>query len=86
MGTEIRINEEVSIIIRKHSAGMVEVYRHGVLVWKTLVTHPTQHGVQDDSLTLRRHVTVHLNGTLERINDVDVCPTNLSAGEAGQHA
>ena len=46
MDAEMRINEQVSIIIRRHSAAVVEVYRHGVLVWKSVARHP----VQQDSL------------------------------------
>ena len=86
MGKEIRINDQVSIVIRRHSTAMVEVYRHGVLVWKTIVPLSMQHSTQHGYQTRRRHVTVHPGGTLECIDDVGVCRTNLSAGEAGQHS
>ena len=55
--TEMRINEHISIIIRRHSAAVVEIYRHGVLVWKAHASH----SVQQDSLTAPQHVTVHLD-------------------------
>jgi hypothetical protein len=32
---KMRINEQITVIVRRHSAAVVEVYRHGVLVWKT---------------------------------------------------
>jgi len=35
MDKEMRINAQISIIIRRHSAAVVDVYRHGVLVWKS---------------------------------------------------
>jgi hypothetical protein len=57
MDTEMRINEQISIIIRRHSAAVVEVYRHGVLVWKA----GTPHSVQQDSLTAPQDVAVHLD-------------------------
>ena len=31
---EMRINGQITVIVRRHSAAVVEVYRHGVLVWK----------------------------------------------------
>jgi hypothetical protein len=39
MDVEMRINKQISIIIRRHSAAVVEVYRHGVLVWKSGARH-----------------------------------------------
>jgi hypothetical protein len=30
----MRINEHITIIVRRYSASVIEVYRHGVLVWK----------------------------------------------------
>lgn len=30
----MRIHEHITVIIRRYSASVVEVYRHGVLVWK----------------------------------------------------
>jgi hypothetical protein len=39
MDAEMRINEQISIIIRRHSAAVVEVYRHGVLVWRSGAGH-----------------------------------------------
>lgn len=56
MDKEIRINAEVSIIIRRHSAAMVEVYRQGVLVWKAVVPQSIQQ-----AYWLRR-MTVHEDG------------------------
>ncbi|HEY3476875.1 MAG TPA: hypothetical protein VGK56_19815 [Anaerolineales bacterium] len=53
----MRINEQISIIIRRHSAAVVEVYRHGVLVWKA----GTEYSALQDSLTAAQHVTVHLD-------------------------
>jgi hypothetical protein len=65
MGTEIRINEKVSIIIRRHSAAVVEVYRQGMLVWKKTTVPPSMpHATHHGSPTLRRHVTAHPDGTL----------------------
>ena len=32
--TEVRINESITVIVRRFSASGVEVYRDGVLVWK----------------------------------------------------
>lgn len=32
--TEVRINQEVTLIVRRRPAAVIEVYRHGVLVWK----------------------------------------------------
>jgi hypothetical protein len=57
MDMKMRINEQISIIIRRHSAAVVEVYRHGVLIWKT----GTPHSVQQGSLTALQLVTVQLD-------------------------
>ena len=54
--TKMRINEQISIIIRRHSAAVVEVYRHGVLIWKT----GAPHSVQQESLTTTQPLTIHL--------------------------
>lgn len=60
MDAEMRINDQISIIIRRHSAAVVEVYRHGVLVWKSGAWHSgatklSEHAGQVTSET-RPHV------------------------------
>lgn len=47
--TEMRINEQITIILRRHSAAVVEVYRHGVLVWKAGEPHSGVPRLSGDS-------------------------------------
>ena len=45
----MRINEQITIIIRRHSAAVVDVYRHGVLVWKASEPHSGVSKIFGDS-------------------------------------
>ena len=50
----MRINEQITIIILRHSAAVVDVYRHGVLVWKASGCIP----VHQDFLVIRHPASI----------------------------
>jgi hypothetical protein len=45
----MRINEQITIVIRRHSAAVVDVYRRGVLVWKAGEPHSSASRRSGDS-------------------------------------